>query len=94
MALFFKPPPPPPAPVADSIVTQAEMEKFAAQVTKHLHHALSTLAALLQEASGNERESLICHHYISETLVVFGDPKYEALWPIFYPTSQFETNLL
>ena len=93
MALFFKPPPSPPAPIPSHHISIAEDEKFALHVAKHFRLALENLAHLMKEASG-EREPSLSHHYISGTLSIFNDPKYEPLWPIFYPTTHFETNLL
>ena len=90
---LFKPPPPPPVPIPSHYISIAEDKKFALHVAKHFRLALDNLAHLMMEASG-EREPSLSHHYISGTLSVFNDPKYEPLWPIFYPTTHFETNLL
>lgn len=94
MALFFKPPPPSPlAPIPSHHISIAENKKFALHVAKHIRLALDNLTHLMGEASG-ERGPSLSHHYISGTLLVFSNPKYELLWPILYPTTHFETNLL
>jgi hypothetical protein len=90
MALFCKPPPPIPAPTPYSPPSQWDSTNFEEQVLEPLHTAFNNLRGILQ---GTTSPSLH-HYYTSNTPTIFGDEDLKLLWPIFYPTSQFETNLL
>jgi hypothetical protein len=90
MALFFKPPPPPPAPTPYSPPSQRDSASFEERVLEPLHSALSSLTGLLQGPT----DPSLHHYYSSSILTIFGDEDFKPLWPVLYPTSQFETNLL
>ena len=95
MALLIKPPPLPLLPKPNLYLSKFEREDFANKVTEHLQFSLINLRSFMEEAlTEDKRGPSICHHYISETLTTISDPECEPLWPVFYPTSQFETNML
>ena len=70
--------------------SQRDSASFEEQVLEPLHSALSSLAGLLQGPT----DPSLQHYYSSSVLTIFGDEDFKLLWPILYPTSQFETNLL
>ena len=70
--------------------SQRDSASFEKQVLEPLHNVLSSLTGFLQGPT-----DLALHHYYTSTiLTVFGNESFKPLWPVFYPTSQFETNLL
>jgi hypothetical protein len=62
-------------------------------VLEPLQRALGTLAYTICDPLGQLSPSHL-HHLMSEVLQILSDKDVEAVWPIIYPSSMFETNLM
>lgn len=97
MALSFQPPPPPLAPNTFVPPTSDLINHFEKSVIEPFSRALDNLKIWFQEAK--EDEDLIQtlsqkYHFTTHLLELFGDKDPWPLWPILYPPSRFEENLL
>lgn len=93
MALFFTPPPPPPAPTLYEPPTPDEVDQFEEEVLAPFSSFLENWLGRLRGISGDLSPSMT-HYATSALLEEFGRERYKAIWPLFYPTTIFETNLL
>ena len=93
MALSLQPPPPPPAPLSYSPPSEEDISAFERHVARPLTAAIDNYAVYLQELEETPNES---NHYFMATwiLEILGGESSKPVWPILYPPSRFEDNLL
>ena len=93
MVLFLQPPPPPPVPTPYFSPSPTEVKKFQEAIIDPLTDALDKLLYFIQNHQGQPSPSLL-HYYGTMVFETLSDKKSRLIWPIIYPSSQFETNLL
>ena len=93
MALFLQPPRPPPAALSYSPPSPEEVSQFKRLVKQPLKRALNNLMSHFQDLEETPNEST-CYYYITRVLEILGDESCRPVWPVIYPSSHFEDNLL
>ena len=93
MALFFQPPPPPSAPNGITLPPGADCDSYEQWIFKPLESALSSMAQSLQDLNDDPNPSH-SHYLLSRFLAIVGDEAHKPIWPVLYPSSNFEDTLI
>ena len=93
MALFFQPPPPPSAPNGVSLPPGVDCDSYEQWIFKPLESALNSMAQSLQDLNNDPNPSH-SHYLLSRFLAIVGDEAHKPIWPVLYPSSNFEDTLL
>ena len=93
MALFFQPPPPPSAPNGVTLPPGVDCDSYEQWIFKPLESALSSMAQSLQDLNDDPNPSH-SHYLLSRFLAIVGDEAHKPIWPVLYPSSNFEDTLI
>ena len=79
------------------LLSQRDVVAYGWSILKPLETTLGNMISTLRDLdddSDPERSQSHCHYIISQVLTLLGSATNSPLWPAFYPTSQFESDLL